>query len=233
MVSLPKSTPASRVDLLELVVGLKVPSSLAALHHGTFAEVGMWPPRWLCSCGRCAGASSRPAYSSGDADVDEVLDAPIAATTSSRKARMLRVLLLRRVGGRRAVDDVVGQLAAVELPLLAAAVEQPDVLVAVELEVPVGVRGEPVVVAAVEHDGVVVGDALLDSSASNCALLTKSRRTWSWRSVVQSSLHGALDVALVVGGWCPRRPRRARSRVVERAPRPSQRPPGRRYGSCG
>src|SRR5688500_2364409 len=27
-----------------------------------------------------------------------------------------------------------------------------------------------------------------DSSASNCSLFTKSRRTWSWRSVVQSSL---------------------------------------------
>jgi hypothetical protein len=31
--------------------------------------------------------------------------------------------------------------------------------VAVELEVPVGVGGEPVVVAAVQHDGVVGGDA--------------------------------------------------------------------------
>jgi len=45
-------------------------------------------------------------------------------------------------------------------PLLAAAVEEADVAVPVELERPVGVGGEPVVVAAVEHDGVVVRDAL-------------------------------------------------------------------------
>ena len=48
---------------------------------------------------------------------------------------------------------------AVELPLLAATVEQLDVLVAVQLEIPVRVGGEPVVVAAVQDHGVVVGDA--------------------------------------------------------------------------
>src|SRR6202042_2007648 len=46
-------------------------------------------------------------------------------------------------------------------PLRPATVEQLHVLVSVQLEVPVGVGREPVVVAAVEHHGVVVGDAAL------------------------------------------------------------------------
>src|SRR6185503_20233435 len=45
-------------------------------------------------------------------------------------------------------------------PLLARRVEQLDVVVPVVLQVPVGVGGEPVVAVAVEHDQVVVGDAV-------------------------------------------------------------------------
>ena len=85
----------------------------------------------------------------------------MAASTSSRKARIERScsFAVYVVAGR--ATTVGDQLAGVELPLLAAAVEQLDGVVAVELEVPVGVGGEPVVVAAVEHDGVVVADAAL------------------------------------------------------------------------
>jgi len=51
------------------------------------------------------------------------------------------------------------QRAPLKLPLLAAPVHQLDRLVAVILEVPVRVGGEPVVVAAVEHNLRVVPDA--------------------------------------------------------------------------
>ena len=49
--------------------------------------------------------------------------------------------------------------AAIQLPALAAAVHDPAILVAVELEHPECVAGPPVVLVAVEHDGRVVGDA--------------------------------------------------------------------------
>jgi hypothetical protein len=49
----------------------------------------------------------------------------------------------------RALDKLIQQFSA-----------QPNVEVAVQLEVPVGIGSEPVVVPAVQHDGVVVADAL-------------------------------------------------------------------------
>ena len=137
-----------------------MPSSLAALLHGTLTAVGMWPPRCDCSCGRCAGASSRPANSSGLRTSTRPL-VPIACDDLVAEGADAQVGLGRGVAGRRPGHGLAAQLAGVELPLLAAAVEQQDVLVAVQLEVPVRVGGEPVVVAAVEHDGVVVADAPL------------------------------------------------------------------------
>jgi hypothetical protein len=62
------------------------------------------------------------------------------------------------VTGGGPVDRLARQLPRIEFPLLPATVEQLDVFVAVKLEVPVRVGGEPVVVAAVEDHGVVVGD---------------------------------------------------------------------------
>jgi hypothetical protein len=82
------------------------------------------------------------------ADVDEVLE-PMEAITSSRNARIDRSGALRGVAGGRPLGDVLDELPAVELPLLASPVEELDVRVAVQLELPVGVGGEPVVVAAV------------------------------------------------------------------------------------
>ena len=93
------------------------------------------------------------------ADVDQVAS-PLssASRTSSRFARIDSSpgfasnvgLRIRRHLGRR--------LAALGDPLLARAVDQLDVVVAVVAEVPVGVGGEPVVAVAVEDDRVVVGD---------------------------------------------------------------------------
>ena len=55
--------------------------------------------------------------------------------------------------------DAVGRPGAlIELPLLAAAVHDPAVFVAIELEHPQRIAGPPVVPVAVEDDGRVVGD---------------------------------------------------------------------------
>ena len=135
----------------------------------------------------------------GAAHVDEVLRADrgdgLVAEGADRG-----VLLGRGVRRRGAGRQRVGQLAGVELPLLAAAVEQLDVLVAVELEVPVGVGGEPVVVAAVEHDGVVVGDAALGEQRLELLLVDEVAADLVLEVGRPVELDGALDVALVVGG---------------------------------
>ncbi len=159
----------------------------------------MCPPRWDCSCGRCAGASSLPENSSGERTSTRFF-LPIAATASSRKARIEVSCSLAGVVRRRARHGVLGQLAAVELPLLAAAVEQLDVVVAVELEVPVGVGGEPVVVAAVEHDGVVVADALLRQQLLELLLVDEVAADLVLQFGLPVQLDGAGDVAAVVGG---------------------------------
>ncbi len=174
-----------------------MPSSLAALLHGTLAAVGMCPARCACSCGRWAGASSRPAYSSG-LRTSTRFWVPIAATTSSRKARIEAScsVAVYDVASRLGRSD--GQLAGVELPLLAAAVEELDVLVAVELEVPVGVGREPVVVAAVQHDGVVVGDAATREELLELGLADEVTTHLVLQVGRPVELDRALDVALVV-----------------------------------
>ena len=71
------------------------------------------------------------------------------------------VLLLRGVVSAWGRDPLVRPRPAVELPPLSAAVHDPAVLVAIELEHPEGVAGPPVVLVAVEDDRRVVGDAPL------------------------------------------------------------------------
>jgi hypothetical protein len=72
--------------------------------------------------------------------------------------------------------------------------------VAVELEVPVGVGGEPVVVAAVEDDGVVVGDAALGEQSLELLLAHEVTPDRVLKVLLPVQAHGALDVVLVVGG---------------------------------
>ena len=135
-------------------------------------------------------------------------------------------LALYVVAGRSAT--VVDQLAGVELPLLAAAVEQLDVVVAVELEVPVGVGGEPVVVAAVEDDGVVVGDALARTAAPRTAPCRRSRGGPGPGGPSSSRCGRRRGCGPCRRRRCPRRPRRGRSSGRRGGPRPSRRRPGRR-----
>src|SRR3984885_1005484 len=93
----------------------------------------------------------------GGAHVDQVLCADRGQHLVAECADGV-VRLLGRVAGGGPVHRLGRKLPPIELPLLAATVEQLDVLVAVQLEIPVGVAREPVVVAAVEDHGVVVGD---------------------------------------------------------------------------
>ena len=62
-------------------------------------------------------------------------------------------------GRGRVAGHVGGRRPALADPLLARAVDELDVVVAVVLQVPVRVGREPVVAVAVEHDRVLVGDA--------------------------------------------------------------------------
>src|SRR6202012_4903953 len=88
MVSLVPSRPAAAYSLANSSSDLKVPSSLAALLHGTLMAPGMCPGRWLCSCGRCAGARVLAQNSSGERTSTRFWTL-IAEMTSSRKARIV------------------------------------------------------------------------------------------------------------------------------------------------
>jgi len=65
------------------------------------------------------------------------------------------------VARSRASDGLAAQLACIELLLLATTIKQQGLVVTIKLEVPVRVGSKPVVVTAVEHDGVVIADAAL------------------------------------------------------------------------
>jgi hypothetical protein len=97
------------------------------------------------------------------------------------------VARLRDEALRLEARDLGGRRAALADPLLARAVEQLDVLVAVVLEVPVRVGGEPVAAVAVQHDRVLVEIPRDPNSSPNASGPRKSRRTWSWRSLRQSN----------------------------------------------
>src|SRR5690606_33824923 len=79
-------------------------------------------------------------------------------------------------------------------------VEQLDVVVAVQLEVPVRVGGEPVVVAAVEDDLVVVGDAARREQIGELLLVHEITTNLILQVLLPVEPDGALDVTAVVGG---------------------------------
>src|SRR4051812_30529540 len=134
----------------------------------------------------------------GRADVDQVLLADRVHDLVAERADG-GVLLAGLVLAGRPGDGVGGQRAAVELPLLAAAVDELDVGVAVQLEVPVGVGGEPVVVAAVEDHGVVVADAALGQQLLELLAADEVAARRVLQVLLPVQLDRALDVALVVG----------------------------------
>ena len=210
------------VERRELVVGLE-----------GAVVVGVLAPRHVDRGGDVAGAlglllrevgrGEQPTgVLVGAAHVDEVLGADRGDDLVAEGAD--RVVLLGR-GVRRllAGGQLVGQLAGVELPLLAAAVEELDVLVAVELEVPVGVGGEPVVVAAVEDHGVVVADAPLGQQRLELRLVDEVAADLVLEVGGPVELDGALDVALVVRRGVLVDLDRGRRRRCRGCPRPTGR----------
>src|SRR3954470_9898155 len=135
----------------------------------------------------------------GGPDVDQVLLADRVDDLVAERADR-DVLVLGLVAGLLARHGVLREVAAVELPLLAAAVEQLHRLVAVELEVPIGVGGEPVVVAAVEDNGVVVADALVRQQGLELLLADEVAADLVLQFRLPVQLDGAWEVAAVVGG---------------------------------
>jgi len=72
--------------------------------------------------------------------------------------------------------------------------------VAVELEVPVRVGREPVVVAAVQHDLVVIADALAGQQGLELLLVDEVPADLVLQLGLPVDAHGAGDVPAVVGG---------------------------------
>src|SRR5882757_247864 len=134
----------------------------------------------------------------GGADVDEVL-VPDGGDDLVTECADVVVRRLRGVRRRRPIGHVRDERAAVQLPLLAATVEQLHVLVAVQLEVPVGVRGEPVVVAAVEDHGVVVADALVRQQLGELLGVDEVALDLVLQLGLPVQPDGARDVAAFVG----------------------------------
>ena len=164
------SKPGLGVQRGQIVVGLEGAVLVGRLAPRNVDGAGDMPRRAaLCSCGRCAGARILPENSSGERTSTRFFS-PIAAMTSSRNARMVLSCCLGGVAGRRRGSPRRWTAA---LPSSSHFLRPPSssltVVVAVQLEVPVRVGGEPVVVAAVEDHGVVVARCRWsDSSFENC-----------------------------------------------------------------
>src|SRR5918995_1584426 len=111
-------------------------SGSTALAQGMLAAPGMWPEGWAVAVAAADGLQDLAAQG------PDLLHRPPDPVAVARDGP----------------GDLGGEGAALQLPGLAAAVQQPHRPVAVEAEVPVGVGGEPVAVAAVQHHLRVVAD---------------------------------------------------------------------------
>ena len=133
-------------------------SSRTVFDHGMFCALGTCPGTIADSCGEVRRSQQLAGELLRRADVHEVLLADrgehVVAERADGPVRAPWPCTSSRYGSGTSSR----QLAALELPLLASAVHELDVVVAVVPQVPVRVRGEPVVVAAVQHDLRVVGD---------------------------------------------------------------------------
>src|SRR5580658_11116532 len=75
------------------------------------------------------------------------------------------------IGGRRHVRRFRGERSVLRNPLLAAPIDQANVLVAVIFQLPKGVGGEPVVVVPVQQNRGVVRDSRLSEQFFERSLL--------------------------------------------------------------
>src|SRR5205823_10643418 len=186
------------VQLAQFVVGLEgavLVGGLAPRHADRGRDVA-GPLRLLLR--QVGGGEQAAGVLVGRAHGDQVLGADgghhLVAVCPDRA-----VLLAGGVAGGRAGHRVLDEGTGVQLPLLAAAVEQLDVAVAVELEVPVGVCGEPVVVAAVEDHGVVVADPAAGQQRLELLLVHEVPAHRVLQVLLPVQLDGAGDVAVVIG----------------------------------
>ena len=124
----------------------------------------------------------------------------MAASTSSRNARIERSwsFAVYVVPGRSTESATSSRESSSHF--LRPPSSRLDVVVAVELEVPVGVGREPVVVAAVQDDGVVVGDAALGQQCLELLLAHEVAADRVLQVLLPVEADRAPDVVLVVGG---------------------------------
>ena len=166
-----------------------------------FAAPAICPGTCACSCGRWSGASFSPRNSSGERTSTNPVSVPTLDTTSSRKARTSGCSSPRNTWlGRLIRRHLADQLATLELPLLPAAVQQLHSVEATQLQEPIRVGGEPVVVPAVEDDrglGADAGGREQIGEAPLVFVVAADVRVQIGRPV---PAHRAADVTLLVGG---------------------------------
>ncbi len=104
------------------------------------------------------------------------------------------------IGRGRDVCGILGDRALFFEPFLAAAVDEADVPVAVQLQLPKGVGGEPVVVVAIEQDGGVVGNARGAQKFFEGGLVDQIAADVVLELGLPVPTDSAGDVSLVVGG---------------------------------
>src|SRR4051812_42683540 len=123
------------VQLGQVLVGLEGPVLVGRLAPRNVDSAGDMPWALALLLREVGGREDLARELVGGAHVDEVLAADSGDDLVTERAdRVIR--LLGGVAGGGPIHRIAGQRTPVELPLLAAAVEQLDVLVAVELEVP-------------------------------------------------------------------------------------------------
>ena len=131
------------------------------------------------------------------------------------------------VAGRGVVGRVDGQRQALVEPVLAPAVEDAHVAMAVQLELPVGPRREPVVVVAVQHDRRVRADARRLEQGAEVLARRRCRAGCRRPAGSSSPSRPRPGCGSARRPSCPRRPRRS-----ARSGRPGGPAPRSRRRAC-
>ena len=166
-----------------------------------FAAPAMWPGHLRLLLRQVVGRELLAPVLLGRAHVDEPgRAADLADHLVAERADLGALGAGDRVAGRRDGGHVLGELAALELPLLAAAVHELHGVEAAELQQPVRVGSEPVVVAAVEDDGRVGADPGLRQQAGEPGLVLEVAADLGVQVRAPVPAQRVADVPLVVGG---------------------------------
>src|SRR3954452_2088620 len=136
----------------------------------------------------------------GRAHVDESDGADLRDDLVAHRANLGTLLTEEHVLRTRIARHLGHELTALELPLLAAAVEHLHVVEAAKLEQPVRVGREPVVVAAIENDRGGVAHASVREELREAILILVVPPDGGVQVGVPVPADGPTDVALLVGG---------------------------------